>query len=55
MAKIHEENIVITISRLVKGNSTPKSLITNDLVSNLEAVAQELVGENAVVEVSKAD
>jgi hypothetical protein len=53
MAKIIEENIVIKVSKLVKTGSD-ESLVTNDTVSALEQVAQELLGDSVIVEVEKA-
>lgn len=54
MAKIQEEVIVITVSRLVKDNETPDALLTEDIALALEQVAQELLGNGVVVEVNKA-
>lgn len=56
MAKIHEEVLIIKVSRLVKedSNLAPGSLITTDTVAALEQVAQELVGPGSVVEVEQA-
>ena len=53
MAKIVEETVVIKLSKLVKtGDKESKEKMANaDLVSALEQVAQELVGENVIVEV----
>lgn len=58
MARIQEEVIVITVSKLHK--NTPEGTVTDsDIVSAttlaaLEDVAQELLGSDVVVEVSKA-
>ena len=54
MAKIHEEVIVITVSKLVKNDESPGALLTEDIGSALEQVAQELLGSDVVVEVNKA-
>jgi hypothetical protein len=53
MAKIVEEVVIIKLSKLVK-DGVDTSIITNDLQSALEQVAQELVGDGVVVEVEKA-
>jgi hypothetical protein len=55
MAKIHEEVVVIKISKLVKDDhdATQGTLATQDTIAALEQVAQELVGEGVVVEVEK--
>jgi len=53
MAKIIQEDIVIKISRLAKnGESNQDTLVTNELVTTLESVAQELLGSSVVVEVN---
>lgn len=56
MAKIVEEVVVIKLSKLVKDNGSNKdsTLATDDLVVALEQVAQELVGDSAIVEVERA-
>jgi hypothetical protein len=55
MAKIHEEVVVIKLSKLVKDDvSTSGLLVNDDILSALEQVAQELVGDSVVVEVMKA-
>ena len=51
MAKIHEEIIVVKISKLVKDNDDATDIVGNDVVAGLEAVVQEMVGDVAVVEV----
>jgi hypothetical protein len=56
MAKIVTENIVISISRIVKNlQDTSETGITEELLRTLESVSQELVGEKFVVEVSVVD
>jgi len=52
MAKIVTDNIVISISRIAKDSDTLGSAISEDMLSMLEQVVQELVGEGAVVEVN---
>ena len=54
MAKIQEEVIVIKLSRLIKDNVDATSVASEDILKALEQVAQELVGDNIVVEVEKA-
>jgi hypothetical protein len=52
MAKIQEELIVIKLSKLHKDSQTQTSnLAGNDVVAGLEAVVQELVGADVIVEV----
>lgn len=54
MAKIHEEIIVVKLSKLVKDSESGTNLASEELVSSLEAVAQELADAGIVVEVEKA-
>lgn len=52
MASIVEEVVLVKISRVVKDSATaPTSCITDTLLKTTEEVVQELVGQNAVVEV----
>jgi hypothetical protein len=55
MDKIAEEIIIIKLSKLVKDSEIDSvQLINADTLVNLEAVAQELVGDGVVVEIEKA-
>jgi hypothetical protein len=54
MAKIHEEVVVIKLSKLVRDDETVDNIATSDIVAALEQVAQELVGTGAVVEAQLA-
>lgn len=54
MAKIHEEVLVIKLSKLVKNSQGEKSMVNEEILTALEQVAQELVGNDIVVEVEKA-
>lgn len=53
MAKIHEELIVIKLSKLHKDNESVGAIAGEETVTNLEVVVQELVGADVVVEVIK--
>ena len=53
MAQIIEENIVIKVSKLVKGDVS-ESLVSEDVLRALESVAEELLGAGVIVEVEKA-
>jgi hypothetical protein len=54
MAKIIKQTILIELNQLVKDDaSTEMNVVVQDLMDNLEAVTQELVGDGIVVEVSK--
>ena len=54
MAKIHEEVVVIKLSKLVKEGQPTEALATQDLADALAAVAEELAGAGVVVEVERA-
>jgi hypothetical protein len=54
MAKIHEEIIVIKLSKLVRENDKSESVVTEDLITGLTAVVEELVGSGIVVEIEQA-
>ena len=55
MAKIHEEVIVIKLSKLVRdSDGTEQYIANNDLCDAIQTVAQELTGSGVVVEVERA-
>jgi hypothetical protein len=54
MAKIVEEVVLIKFSKLVKDSDTDQTVVNDEVFASLEAVAQELAGNGAVVEVLKA-
>ena len=54
MAKIVEDVVIIKFSKIVKDSEEVSSVATSDVQAALEQVAQELVGDNVVVEVVKA-
>lgn len=56
MAKVHEENIVITVSKLVKNdhNVAEVSFVNEETLAALASVAEELLGDGVVVEVNRA-
>ena len=56
MAKIHEEVIVITISKLVKDSDSADvpDLANSEIIAALGSVAEELFGNGVVVEVNRA-
>lgn len=51
MAKIQEQAVVIKFSKLIKDGDDEKEVIDSDVISSLEAVAQELAGQGIIVEV----
>lgn len=54
MAKIHEEIIVIKVSKLVKESDSGVAIVTDDLVQALASVAEELAGAGVIVEAERA-
>jgi hypothetical protein len=54
MAKVHEEVVVITVSKLVKNTDSTTEIINDDIITALGSVAEELLGQGVVVEVNKA-
>jgi hypothetical protein len=54
MAKIHEEVIVIKLSKLVKDQESPEVVATDEVIDALSSVAEELAGSGVVVEVERA-
>lgn len=54
MAKIHEEVVVIKLSKLIKDNDAGGEIATPDIVAALQSVAEELAGAGVVVEADKA-
>lgn len=54
MAKIVEEQIIITLSKIVKNNDDADGVVlTSDLDENIESIVQELVGNSVTVEVTR--
>ena len=55
MAKIHEEVVVIKLSKLVKDkDGDTQFMANNDICEALQSVAEELLGSGVVVEVERA-
>jgi hypothetical protein len=54
MAKIQEESIVITVSKLVKNDDVTRDIVDTETLTALASVAEELLGQGVVVEVNKA-
>ena len=55
MAKIHEEIIVIKISKLVKNGESAATLANPEVIEALASVAEELCGAGAIVEVETSE
>jgi len=55
MPKIHEEVILVKVSKLVKNQHNPQELVTQDIMDALVSVVEELTGDaSLVIEVEKA-
>jgi hypothetical protein len=54
MAKIHEEIVVIKLSKLVRDTDAGTEIATADIVAALQSVAEELAGTGVVVEAERA-
>jgi len=54
MAKIHEEIVVIKLSKFVKDDASVQAIATDDIVAALQSVAEELAGAGVVVEADRA-
>ena len=53
MAKIHEEIIIIKLRKLLKNDQAAGTLAGEETVAALEAVVQELVGADIIVEIEQ--
>jgi hypothetical protein len=54
MAKIHEEVIIIKLSKLVKESAAGTTIASDDVVAAIATVAEELAGAGVVVEAERA-
>ena len=54
MAKINQQNLVITVSNLIKDSDPESAILSADAVESLEAVFAELAGSGVIVEIQQA-
>lgn len=54
MAKLHEELIVIKLSKLVRANDEVGKIASEEILTTVTKVLEELAGESVVVEVESA-
>lgn len=54
MAKLHEEVLVIKVSKLLKDTESAGEILNVETITSLEAVVQELAGANTLVEIQVA-
>lgn len=52
MAKIVEEKITFKLSKLVRNDSDEIDLLDETMVASIEAVLQELVGNEIILEIT---
>jgi len=52
MAKLHEEIIVVKVSKLLKDNEPASPIMGAETMVSLEAVIQELAGQGVLVEIA---
>lgn len=52
MAKLHEEIIIVKLSKLLKDSEDTSPIMAQDTVTSLEAVIQELAGAGVLVEIA---
>jgi hypothetical protein len=51
MAKLQEDIVTIKLSKLVKDSEEAGTALSEELISSLEAVVQELAGAGTLVEI----
>jgi hypothetical protein len=54
MAKIHEEIVVIKLSKLIKDTDSVGVIADDEIIAALQSVAEELAGSGIVVEAERA-
>ena len=54
MAKLHEEVLVIKVSKLLKDTDPATEIISNNVLHSLEEVVAELAGGGTLVEIERA-
>jgi hypothetical protein len=54
MAKIHEEIIIIKLSKLVKDSDADTTIASDEVVAAISSVAEELAGTGVIVEAERA-
>jgi hypothetical protein len=51
MAKINEQKITITLSKLIRDNTEEYSIMHEEMLATLIAVIQEMVGNDTLIEI----
>jgi hypothetical protein len=52
MAKIIQDNVVITVSKIGRDADTDQQLVSDEIKATIEQVVSELVGDGFIVEVN---
>ena len=55
MAKVVENALTIKFSKLVRDDDDTETVLTADILENLDAVLKELAGEGVLVEIYPAE
>jgi len=53
MAQLNEDMVIIKVSELIKDSDTPDGIFEQEILDQIEAVVQELVGSGKLVEIIK--
>jgi len=53
MAKINQQNLVVTLSSLIKDSDPESFIMSADVLEQLEAVIAELAGAGVIVEIQQ--
>lgn len=53
MAKVHTEVIIVKMSKLVKDSDNSTVLASDEVKTSIEAIVQELVGDQIVIEIDE--
>lgn len=54
MAKLHEEVLVIKVSKLLRDSEEAPDILNSDVVNSIDAVLAELTGAGTLVEIETA-
>ena len=54
MAKINEQTLIITVSQLIRDADEVETLLSPEVITQLEAVVAELAGNSTLVEIRQA-
>jgi hypothetical protein len=55
VAKIHQQQITVSVCKLIRNDQQHSELVTPEVVSAIEQIVQELVGPEIIVEAKLED